>query len=134
MVTRGAASNIATWVFVAFTPNPPFPKRREFAPSKKGAKARDVGPRLCGRFGASRIAARPVGFEDESLNAGACRRQVDLGYGDGPVAETIANDEKVVTAGCVEPHRPALAKTVTRESLRIIADDTEGTLDDFFCH
>ncbi len=35
---------------------------------------------------------------------------------------TVADDEKIVVTGFVEPNRPALPETVTRESLGIVAD------------
>lgn len=58
------------------------------------------------------MAAGPVGLEEQNFNAGACRRQVDLGHGDGAVTETITHDEEIVAARFVESHRPAFPEAV----------------------
>ena len=43
------------------------------------------------------MVAGPVGFEEERFNAGACGRKVDLGHCDGAVAQSIADDEEIVS-------------------------------------
>lgn len=82
----------------------------------------------------ARRATGPVGFEEERFDAGTCGRQLDLCHSDRAVAEAVADDEEIVTTRLVKAHRPALAETMAGQSLRIVADDSEGALDDLFRH
>jgi hypothetical protein len=64
-----------------------------------------------GLVGPARMAARPVGFEDERFNAGTCGRQVDLGHGDAAMTQTVAHDGRAVFT---------LNRTLRRHQLGII--------------
>ena len=53
-------------------------------------------------FWRARFPVRPVALQDEIIDARARGREIDLGDGDGAVAQSVADDEKIVAARFVE--------------------------------